>query len=307
MFVIKRGLPILKAAVPLILAWFIGRMIHGNWQQVRSEPWRLDLGWLAVSFSLGAAWHLVRPLGWARLLQGFDHAVPYWPIYLVYRKSELSRYVPGGIWQFAARIYLTRRYGVSAAACLAATLLDMTLAVLAAAVVAAWLGGASSAALEDWQRYALFVAPLLGGAVVCPPVFNAWAARLARLLKQPFRPLEIGSARMLGIWAMYVATWALLAFAMASFAKALLPDLQAERFAQIAGCYALAWVAALLTMVAPAGMGVREGILGILLAQAVATGTAMILAVAMRLWAIAMELAWLVVGLLPRTAKIEQA
>ncbi|MCY4188684.1 MAG: hypothetical protein OXD30_09395, partial [Bryobacterales bacterium] len=84
-------------------------------------------------------------------------------------------------------------------------------------------------------------------------------------------------------------------------------DLQAERFAQIAGCYALAWVTALLTMVAPAGMGVREGILGILLSQAVATGTAMILAVAMRLWAIAMELAWLAVGLLPRTAKTEQA
>ena len=305
---IKRGLPILKATVPLILAWFIGRMIYGNWQQVRSEPWRLDLGWLAVSFALGAAWHLVRPLGWTRLLRGFDHAVPFWEIYRVYRKSELSRYVPGGIWQFAARIYLTRRYGVSAAACLAATLLDMTLAALAAMVVAAWLGGAASASLAEWQRYALFAFPLFGGAVVYPPVFNAWAVRLARLLKQPFRPLEIGPARMLGIWAMYVGMWALHAFAMASFARALLPGLDAEHFAYAAGCYALAWVTALLTMVAPAGMGVREGILGLLLSQAIATGTAMTLAVAMRLWVVAMELAWLAVGLLmPRAVEPDQA
>lgn len=301
---IKRALPILKAVVPLILAYFIGRMIYGNWQQIRSEPWHLDLPWLAVSFALGAAWHLVRPLGWTRLLRGFDYVVPFWEIYRVYRKSELSRYVPGGIWQFAARIYLTRRYGVSAAACLAATLLDMTLAALAAMVVAAWLSGVSSASLAEWQRYALFAFPLFGCAVVYPPVFNAWAVRLARLLNQPFRPLEIGAARMLGILAMYVVMWALLAFAMASFARALLPGLDAERFALVAGCYALAWVTALLTMVAPAGMGVREGILGLLLSQTIAAGTAMTLAVAMRLWVVTMELAWLGVGLLmPRSVQ----
>lgn len=304
---IKRALPILKAVVPLILAYFIGRMIYGNWQQIRSEPWQLDLPWLAVSFALGAAWHLVRPLGWTRLLRGFNYVVPFWEIYRVYRKSELSRYVPGGIWQFAARIYLTRRYGVSAAACLAATLLDMTLAALAAMVVAAWLSGVSSASLAEWQRYALFAFPLFGCAVVYPPVFNAWAVRLARLLNQPFRPLEIGAARMLGILAMYVVMWALLAFAMASFARALLPGLDAERFALVAGCYALAWVTALLTMVAPAGMGVREGILGLLLSQTIAAGTAMTLAVAMRLWVVTMELAWLGVGLLmPRSAEPDQ-
>ncbi len=303
---IRRGLPILKAAIPLILAYFIGRMIYANWQQVRAEPWRLDVGWLALSFVLGAPWHLVRPLGWTRLLRGFDYDVPFWDVYRVYRESELSRYVPGGIWQFAARIYLTRRYGISAAACLAATLVDMTLAALAALVPAAWLAGSTSTSLGEWQRFILLIFPVLAFAVVYPPVFNAWAVRLARLLKQPFRRLEIGLGQMLQIWALYVATWVLLAFAMASFSRALLPGLDAERFTYVAGCYALAWVAALLTMVAPAGMGIREGILGLLLAQAVAAGTAMTLAVAMRLWVVAMELTWLAIGLLmPRTAKAE--
>ena len=181
-------------------------------------------------------------------------------------------------------------------------------AALAAMVVVAWHGGVASSSLAEWQRYALFAFPLLACAVVYPPVFNAWAVRLARLLKQPFRPLEIRTARMLGIWALYVVMWALLAFAMASFARALLPGLDTERFAYIAGSYALAWVTALITMVAPAGMGVREGILGLLLSQAIAAGTAMTLAVAMRLWVVAMELVWLGIGLLmPRTVQPDQA
>ena len=296
----RRTLVAAKIVVPLVVAFFIGRAIHGNWQQVRAEPWRLDLVWLAGSFALAAAWHLVRPLGWTLLIRGFGHAVPYWDIYRVYRKSELSRYVPGGIWQFAARIYLTRRYGIGAAVCLAATLLDMTLAALAALLPAAWLAGSASTSLGQWQRISLLAFPFLACVFVIPPVFNAWAKPVARLLGQPYQRLEVSVSRMLGIWAAYCAMWSLLAFAMASFARALLPGLDAQQLAFIAGCYAMAWAAALLTMISPAGMGIREGILGLLLGQTLAAGTAMTLAVAMRLWIVSMELAWLGVGYLAR-------
>ncbi len=293
--------PALKIAIPLILAFFIGRMIHGSWQQIRSEPWRLDPGLLATSFAFAAAWYLIRPLGWARLIRGFGHQVPYWEIFRIYRKSELSRYVPGGVWQFASRVYLTRRHGVDAPACLAATMLDMVLAALAAMVPGAWLAGSAAVALDDWQKGAILVLPLLASGIVYPRALNAWAEPLARRLKQPYRRLEIGTRQILSIWALYVATWTLLAFAMAFFARALLPDIGGDRLAFVAGCYALAWLAALLTMVSPAGMGIREGVLGLLLGQAVGVGTALTLAVAMRLWIVLMELVWFGVGLaMPR-------
>ena len=292
----RRALPAVKIAVPSILAFFIGRSIYGNWQQVKAEEWGLDLSWLGLSFALAAAWHLVRPLGWARLIRGFGHDVPYWDIYRVYRKSELSRYVPGGIWQFAARIYLTRRYGVAPAACLAATLLDMTLAGLAAVVPAAWLAGAAHATLAPWQRASLLAFPALAAVLVVPRVFNWWAEPLARLLRQPFQRLQTGALEMIGIWSAYVVMWTSHAFAMACFARALLPDIDADRLAFVAGCYALAWLAALLTMVSPAGMGVREGLLGLLLGQTLAVGTSMTVAVAMRLWVVCMELAWVAAG-----------
>lgn len=297
----KKLLLVLKISVPLVVAFFIGRMIYGNWLQIRSEPWRLDAASLALSFALGAAWHLARPWGWTRLIRGFGHDLPYWDVYRIYRKSEASRYVPGGIWQFASRIYLTGRFGVGSATCLAATVLDMALAALASMVPAAWLAGAAAGSLGAWQRSALLAFPLVACVLVHPKVLNSWAAPLASFLKQPYRRLEIGTRDMLKIWATYVAATTLLGFAMASFTRALLPDIGWDEFTYVAGCYALAWVAALLTMVAPAGMGVREGILGILLAQTAAVGTAMTLAVAMRLWAVCMELAWLGAGaLMPR-------
>ncbi len=298
---ISRGLTRAKLVLPLILAYFIGRSIYGNWEQVRAESWRLDPAWLALSAALAAAWYLVRPLGWTLLLRGFGPDLPYAEIYRVYRKSELSRYVPGGIWQFAARIYLTQRYGVGAAACLAATLLDMTLAALAAMIPAAWVAAAAHESLGPWQRLAVLAFPAFASVLVIPRVLNAWAGPLARLLKQPYQPLEIGAARMFAIWGMYVATWTSLALAAGCFARALLPGIDSDVLLYIAGCYALAWLAALLTIVSPAGMGIREGLLGLLLGQALAVGTAMTLAVAIRLWVVCLELGWLGVGyLMPR-------
>lgn len=289
----RRLLPLVKTCVPLIVAYFIGRMIHGNWQQVRAEPWRFDAALLALSFALGAAWHLVRPLGWTRLIRGFGHDLPFWDVYRIYRKSEVSRYVPGGVWQFASRIYLTRKYGVGAATCLAATLLDMALAALAAMLPAAWLSGPASTSLGTWQKSALLVFPLVACALVYPRALNAWAEPVARWLRRPYRRLTMKTRQMFAIWAMYVGASTLLGLAMACFARALLPVISGGQFAYIAGCYVMAWVAALLTMVSPAGVGIREGILGMLLAQTVAAGTAMTLAVGMRLWAVCMELAWL--------------
>ena len=59
---------------------------------------------------------------------------------------------------------------------------------------------------------------------------------------------------------------------MAFFARSLLPSAGAS-FTFIAGSYALAWLTALLTMIAPAGVGIREGVLGLLLGRVLAPGT----------------------------------
>ncbi len=284
-----------KLVVPLIAALFIGRLIYGNWRQVRNEPWQLEAGYLVLSFVPASGWFLARPLGWKIVIDCFGHSIPFGEIYRVYRQSELSRYVPGGIWQFASRIYLIRRYGVRPSVCLAATLVDMTLAALASMVPAVWAIAAAMPQLGKYQRAVLLVFPLLSFAVVHPRTLNAWAGFLSRLLKQPYTPIRIGAAKLFGVWAMYLAAWVGLTAAMAFFARSLLPA-AGSSFAFIAGSYAFAWLTALLTMIAPAGMGIREGILGLLLGRVLAAGTGLTLAVAMRMWLVAMELVWWAAG-----------
>jgi hypothetical protein len=69
-----------------------------------------------------------------------------------------------------------------------------------------------------------------------------------------------------------------------------------EQFPTLAGDYAASWVASMLAVVAPAGMGVRDGVFGLLLSRMMPLPTALTVALAVRLWLTLLELAWVAVA-----------
>lgn len=297
---------VLKVAVLLIVVGFVGHRIVSNWQEVKEADWRLEPLYLVGSFLLCSIWFWVRPLGWNIILNCFGGKVPFFAVYRVYRQSELSRYVPGAVWQFLSRIYLIKRWRVSASACLAATIVDLVLATLASLIPAAWTLLEAFGDFSLYHQILMAAFPLLSIAVVHPRILNAWAGFLAERLKQPWTPLEIGFPTLLGIWAMYVAGWLGVAGGLALFARGIL-ELPPEGSAFIGSSYAVAWLVGTLTMIAPAGMGIRETALGVMLSRILLQGPAFTLAVAIRFWMLLIEVVWAVIGVVtPRPEPPEE-
>ena len=294
---IKKLAGALKLLVPLVIAFFVGRVIHANWEQVRDAEWQLSPLYLLGSFLLCSGWFLFRPLGWSIILNRFGRHVPYPAVFRVYRQSELSRYVPGAVWQFVSRIYLIKRWHVSASACLAATIVDLVLATLAAIIPALWTLRAAFPEMQLYHRIVLMAFPLVSVLVVHPRIFNAWAGFIAGRLRQPWDPLQITWGRLLGIWALYVSGWLMLCGGVALFARGILA-MEPGGSAYLGSSYAVAWLIGTLTMIAPAGMGVREGALGLLLSRAIAEGPAFTLAVGIRFWVLLVEVCWFGLGAL---------
>ena len=116
---------------------------------------------------LTACWFTVRPLVWSALLKG---RLPYSlsQCLLGGSTAELSRYVPGTIWQYVSRVYLASRYGVPAAVCMAATFLETVLLILASLGPAVWNLDTLLPDLARFQRILLVAIPV-GAAVWCIP------------------------------------------------------------------------------------------------------------------------------------------
>lgn len=292
---IKRATQTAKWIVPVVVAVFIGRSIVTNWSQVREAEWALEPGWLALSFILCSGWYWARPMGWSVALNGFGRPVPFRPLFRLYRRAEMSRFVPGAVWQFVSRVYLIKRWGVAPAACLAATLIDFVLAMLAAVPLAALRLADALPMMRGYLLWAFVVFPFGALAVVHPKILNFWAGFTAKILKQPYQKLDISWARLGGVWLMYALAWAGWAFGAACFVRGVV-RIDAGDIPIVASSYALSWLSAMLTMISPAGMGIREALLGLLLEPVLPRGAALTVAVGIRLWMTFCEVVWTLVG-----------
>ena len=288
----KRLAQLGKFVVPIVIGFFIGRTIYRNWEQVRQADWQLAPLYLLISLALAAPWFAYRPLVWKLLLARFGYELPYAASFRVMRQAEMSRYVPGTVWQYVSRVYLAGRWGVPATACLGATLVDTVLLLLAALPLALWSLQDAMPVVDGYPQIALAVFLCASIFIVHPRILNWWAAILARYAKQPYRELNIRWITLAGIWLSYLALWALLGLAVAFFVRGVMA-VPASQFPRLAGNYIASWVGSMLAVVAPAGMGIRDGIFGLLLRGVMPVGAAFTLALAVRLWLILLELAWL--------------
>ena len=293
---LRRIYRFLKPIVPLGIAFFIGRVIYENWRHVRDAPWDFEERHLFFSFLLTAGWYVLRPLVWKVILQCFGHGISWGAAYRTFRQAELSRYVPGGVWQYVSRVYLAGNWGVPAAATMAATLVETVMLILAAVPPASFSFSEALPNLARFQIILLILFPLGAAVVLHPRSLNLWAGFLARKLRQPYSRLEIQWPAVVGVWLVYVLMWLACCLGIGFFVRGVI-TIPTEQVPSVGSFYAAAWIIAILSVVAPAGMGIRDGVFGLLLSQIMPLGAALTVAVATRIWMTLSELLWAGVGL----------
>ena len=262
---------------------------------------------LALSLVLVAAYYLVFVLGWMRILAAYGIRLPYRLALQAEMLSMLAKYVPGGVWTPAARVVAVRRLGYGdTPVILASILLEAGLSALAGVGVLVvglvLIGGADAPVLP------LFAFTALVAFLLYPPVFRAVARRLLKPFgAEDVRPLPARTAfELLGFYAL---TWPLGGLALFFMLRSVGGDPELASIPFLGGATAVGAIVAVLAIVAPSGVGVREAsVYGLLLAVA-AEGVALGAIVLNRLAITAVEAALLLVGvvLLRRAPVQEQA
>ncbi|MCK9896548.1 lysylphosphatidylglycerol synthase transmembrane domain-containing protein [Frankia sp. AgB32] len=267
-----------------------------QWRDVRDSYSQLTAASVVAS---GAATVLAvgtTVLSWRALLAGLGARLPLRAAVRIFFVGQIGKYIPGSVWPVLAQMELSRDYGVSRPKAASASLVVLALAVpsggLAAAVTLPFV---SAKALASYW-WALVAVPVFA-VLLFPPVLSRLLALAFRLLRRPpldepltLRPIAAGSGWLLLSFAWYgLATWLLV--------RDLDPSVGGARLAALSvGAYALAWTAGFLVLVLPAGAGVREAVLVLALAPAIASGPATLVALVARLLATLADLVWAGIG-----------
>ena len=297
-----RALAKLLQPLILILALaFIAALVRSQWSQLQSHPWRLAPGWLILSgLVLVISW-LVELSIWRALLARVGGRLPWPRAARIWFLSALVRYVPGNVWQPLGMTALARERGVRPEATVTSIALYQAINLLAVLPIAlAYLlleGSALGPLLGESRGWRL----LAGGALLPIVVFlgrPAWLVTLVNWglsrLGRPALPVRLTSRGILGLLAAALVDWLLWGLALTGLGLAL-NAFPLERVGVLLPyllvSFPLAYAVGYLSFITPGGLAVREGALVLLLAPVLDGGAATLLALALRLWQVILELA----------------
>lgn len=243
-----------------------------------------DIGITAIVLAgvLGVAGTLAVGLVWLSLLRGLDGAhVAALDASSTFFVAQLGKYVPGAVWPILAQVTAARRWQVRRSSVVVTNLVMMMLLAVTGTLLGLallpWLGHVG----RPWLAWACLAVPLLL-ALLYPTTLPA-VSRRVRVPGVSLRfEVDLSKVAYVRATAWSFVTWLL----MGTQLWVLLVAAGAEggRTVPIAlGGAGIAWAAGLVAVFAPAGAGVREGVLVAVCAPLVGGAEALAVALAYRL------------------------
>lgn len=306
-----RGSRVLRVGLAVVALGFLAYGVSRRWDETVAALGLLS--WWSVAGALAAVLGGMGFLlvAWQVILAGLGSRLPVRVAARVLYVGQLGKYVPGSVWAFAAMIELAREHGSPPRRTFSATVLGLATSLGCALAVAAVTLPVTAGEVARQAWYLLALVPLI--VVGLHPRVLTFGLNLALRVarKEPLDRVLPGAA-MLGAgawsllgWVCYgVQLWVLLADVVpeaAGYGPAYL-------FVVATGAYALAWATGILTVVVPAGIGVREGAMVIALAPVLDTPRALVIAIVSRLVFTLADVLWAGLGfLLARTVRTAPA
>jgi uncharacterized membrane protein YbhN (UPF0104 family) len=234
------------------------------------------IGVVAVSgsFLAAAAGMGASGLAWRSLLRGLDTPLDLPAAARVFFTGQIGKYIPGTVWAYVAHAKLGREHGVPASRTTAASVLFVVAHTATGAVVAGLVLPFAAGEVSDRFGWIAVLAPLLL-ASLHPRLVLPVLRLVHRVLGRGSPPERVCGLAVLRALGWLTVTWMGYGMSMLLLLRPVARADAHELLPPVAlGGFALAWtvgfIAAGVLVVAPAGLGVREVALLMVLGPVVA-------------------------------------
>ncbi|ACZ84367.1 lysylphosphatidylglycerol synthase transmembrane domain-containing protein [Streptosporangium roseum] len=258
-------------------AWVVAK----QWEEIRAGFARLSWQSLVLSLVAVVAALCSGMMTWRALLADLGSPLPFRQAAKVFFVGQLGKYIPGSLWPVLAQMEMGRELGVPRSRSAAAFFLTMPVQLGSGLVISAVTLLAALPGTAAPYAWVFLLIPLLA-VVFEPRVINAVLGfGLRKLRREPLeRPLtRRGMLTALG-WALL--GWTAYGLHLAAVVHEFGPSGVSAVVFSI-GAFALSWCLGIMTFVVPAGAGVREAAMVVVLAPVLDRGSAIAVALCSRI------------------------
>lgn len=295
----QRAVDALRLGVLVVILLLVGVALWSNWEAVRSDIGRLGAPTLAGATLLALGSPFLAVLGWRVLLADLGSRLHIAEASGVFLVGQLGKYLPGSVWSVVVQTEMAvglgvprRRTAVVGLLCIGLSALTALIVGLPALPVLLTRGDA----VLPWWAVLLIIAVLL--VLLWPPLLNVGIRTALRLLRRP--PLEHSlthaAVGLSSLW--FTLSWVVGGLSVWVMAHALAPagaEVDDLVLVAVSG-YLLAAGIGMFSIVVPAGVGVRDGVMLLLLTTQMSFSAATAVVVVARFLTVLGDVVWAAAG-----------
>lgn len=247
--------------------------------KIESDPKNISFI-LLISLIYGASQFLLSE-AWLQILSvlGTDN-LNRQTIYQIYGKTQLAKYLPGNIFQYAGRLALAKKMGIPLHSIMPSLVIEVLGVVSAALILTSFL----AKQIHQVIRIEVFWLPfviVLGFALVITII--AYKKYHGRMNRELFLQLMTKKFHLLSILFLYLCFFLISGLILLAILQLFNINLGAITPFEIIGISCAAWITGYITPGAPGGIGVREATLVLMLTPITGAAFSALIAVIIRM------------------------
>jgi glycosyltransferase 2 family protein len=247
----------LQLGLAVLIFGFLVLTVIDQWSEIKSEGVHFHVGWLIPALIVLPAFYVLSALGWDLTLRFLGYRIGFGRAQVAWGQPLLARYVPGSVLYVLGRILLSEKAGVPRRITLASIVYEQAISATSAVVVAAYFVINHPDLQGQPLRWAVLLLIPLAIALLHPRVFGPLANKvLAAFGREPL-PEVMPLRGVIALIAFYSLNWVVVAFGIYFVARSV-TYIPFDDLLLVGSAQAIGYFAALVTLVAPAGLGPRD-------------------------------------------------
>jgi len=247
----------IQLGIALLVFGFLVLTVVNQWAEIRDEGVHFHVVWLLPALAFLGLFYVLSALGWDLILRFLGHRIGFGRAQVAWGQPLLARYVPGSVLYVLGRLLLSERAGVSRRIALASIVYEQAISATSAIVVAAYfIISHPDLEGEPFRWAVLLLIPALI-ALLSPSVFRPLADRALGAFGRDPLPAVIPLGGIVVLLGFYALNWGVVALGLYCVARSV-SEIPFSEVLTVGSAQAVGYVAALLSLVAPAGLGIRD-------------------------------------------------
>ena len=295
--------PYLSILITGVIVFFLIKPLAQTHAQLKDMvsihiQWR----WLLCSFLCLLFYSYAYLFPFVRLLSGItQRQVSFRDVFTLFHLANITRYLPGRIWGVVRLLSLGKRFGLNKTALGGSLTLHVGIETALSGIISVpllfskYTRNTVQDILDKTSGHALLLPLAVIGIIVCllffvPTLLNR-TRRFLKILCDTSKPLFEKSFRThwLNVILIHTLVRGCHGFAFYLFVRSF-ASVPISDVGTLTACYAFAWICGFLSFLTPGGLGIREGLLALLLANYMPVPKAMLVAMLCRIWTLAAEI-----------------